>query len=447
MVIDMYYQKIKKELHHSSDLKLKMLNGIEIIYLESLCSSNRINDYIVQNLTMGKDYLFLKDKISGPSVIYLTNYSLVFDYLFNGYAFISDGKDMIVCEVKGDLIRPVSEPRTETSINGPKDGFNESIVTNLGLIKRRIHSKDLVSKDYTLGKKTKTKVSFLYLDDVVNPEYVTQLDSILSSLSLEGLIDIEILEKKLSHPSFMPTIMKTERPDRCVHYLLEGKIVLLSDNSCYALILPSTFLDFLHPEGDNYVRGIHVNFLRGIRILCLFLTLLLPGLYISFINYNQESIPIHLLLSFQSGRSGVPFPSAFEVIFMILLCAILRESDIRFPSNYGSSISILGALLLGDAAVSANVASPIMIIIVGLTFISGLIFSNGEMLSGLRYYRFLILFLSIFLGLYGLTLGIVFVVLHLCHTTSFHEPYLLGIAPFDRKMFFSKLWKGDGSKK
>ena len=438
----MYYKKIKKELHNSSDLKVKVIHGIEIIYLESLCSSNRINDYIVQNLTIGKDYLFLKDKISGPSVVYITNYQLVFEYLFNGYAFISDGKDMLVCEVKGDLIRPVAEPKTETSINGPKDGFNESIITNLGLIKRRIHSKSFVTKDYLIGDKTKTKVSLLYIDDLVKNDYVTKLDSILSSMDLNDLIDIEILEKKLSNPSFMPTIIKTERPDRCVNSLLHGKVVILADNSCYALILPGIFLDFLHPEGDNYVRGIHVNFLKGIRILCLFLTILLPGLYISLINYNQESIPIHLLLSFQSGRSGVPFPSSFEVIFMILLCAILRESDIRFPSNYGSSISILGALLLGDAAVAANVASPIMIIIVGLTFISGLIFTNGEMISGLRYYRFFVLFLSIFLGLYGLTLGIILVVLHLCSTTSLDEPYLLGIVSTFKKNIKPSIWKG-----
>ena len=197
----------------------------------------------------------------------------------------------------------------------------------------------------------------------------------------------------------MPTILKTERPDRVSQAILEGKVVLIADNSPYALILPAFFSDFVNPQGDRYVRAINVNSLKVIRFLCLIITIFLPALYIAIINYSPETIPMQLLLSFQAGRSGVPFPSAFEALFMIFLCTILRESDIRFPSNYGSSISILGALILGEAAVSANIASPIMIIIIGITFVTGLVFSSGEVIDGLRLYRlFLLLFTIIFLS-------------------------------------------------
>lgn len=439
----MLYERIKKELNNSSDLKVKYINDIEIIYLESLCSSNKLNEYIVQNLTLGKRHVFLKDRISGPSIIYITNYRLIKDYLFNGFALISDGKDMIVCEVKGDLYRNVNIPTIEPSINGPKDSFNESIVTNLGLIKRRIRTSSLVSKDYVLGSKTKTKVSVLYIKDKVKDKYIKLINNKLSNLKIESLVDIEILQKSLSSNTFMPTIIKTERPDRVCSSLLDGKMAIIADNSCYALILPGVFLDFINPEGDNYTKSKNALFLKGIRILCLFITILLPGLYISLINYNQESIPIRLLLSFQAGRNGVPFPSSFEAIFMILLCAILRESDIRFPSSYGSSISILGALLLGDAAVAANVASPIMIIIIGLTFISGLIFSNGEMISGVRYYRFFILFMSILLGLYGLTIGFILLIIHLNSISILDEPYLFGVSPFNKNYLLNKFYKKD----
>jgi hypothetical protein len=170
---------------------------------------------------------------------------------------------------------------------------------------------------------------------------------------------------------------------------------------------------------------------------------LLPALYVAIISYSPETIPIQLLLSFQAGRSGVPFPSSFEAIFMIFLCAILRESDIRFPSNYGSSISILGALILGEAAVSASIASPIMIIIIGITFVTGLIFNSGEIIGGLRFFRLFILILAILFGLYGLVIGSFIMLVHLCSVSTFDKPYLYPLAPFDKTYLFKTIFKSN----
>jgi len=170
-------------------------------------------------------------------------------------------------------------------------------------------------------------------------------------------------------------------------------------------------------------------------------TLILPALYISIINYNPETIPLNLLLSFQSARSGVPFPSAFEAIFMIIICSILRESDIRFPSNYGSSISILGALILGEAAVSANVASPIMIIIIGITFITSLVFNSGDVIDGLKVYRLILLFIATILGLYGMILGLFLILIHISSMKTLDEPYLYPVAPFDKTYLFKTVLK------
>ncbi len=437
------YEKIKKEFNDTSDLKYKVINGVNIIYLESLCSSNSINEYIIQNLTIGKPFVFLKDIISGPNVIYLTNESLISDYLLNGFALVYDKEDMIVCEVKGNLYRSISEPLAETSVNGPKDAFNENIITNLGLIKRRIKSPNLVNVDYDLGRKTKTKVSLLYLKDVAKKKFVKRIQNKLENIDIDGIIDIEVLYNLISSKHPLPTILKTERPDKVCNAILEGKIVLIADNSAYGLIMPAFFVDFLNPQGDNYVKAVNVNFLKTLRFLCLIVTITLPALYISIINYNSESIPLNLLLSFQAARSGVPFPSAFEAVFMIILCAILRESDMRFPSNFGSSISILGALILGEAAVSANIASPIMIIIIGITFITGLIFNNGDIIDGLRYYRFFLLFMATILGLYGLVLGIFFVLLHLASIKTIDEPYLYPITPYDKTYLFKTILKNN----
>lgn len=447
MVKYMIYDSIKKEFFDSSDLKCKKVKGMEIIYLDSLCSSDKINEYIVINLTMKRKKLFLKDMISGPNVIYIESKNLIGDYLFNGFAIVTDGKDIIACEVKANLFRNVAIPTVESSVNGPKDSFNESILMNLGLIKRRIHSEKLINKDFNIGSITKTKVSILYMKNGKRENLVKMIEERLSKLEIETLLDIEDLRNILTNGKGpMPTILKTERPDRVAAALMEGKIAIIADNSPYALILPSFWADFINPMGDHYVKASNVNLLKIVRFLCFFITLCLPSLYIAIINYNPESVPMNLLLSFQASRSSVPFPSAVEAIFMIFICMILRESDIRFPSSYGSSISILGALILGESAVSAHIASPIMIIIIGITFITGLIFSSGEMISGLRIFRFFLLLLTIFWGLYGFVIGILFLSLYMVSLKSGEENYMYPIAPFNKRYLFKSLLKGKEKK-
>jgi len=333
-------------------------------------------------------------------------------------------------------------PTTEPGINGPKDSFNESIQTNLGLIKRRIKDNNLINIDFTLGIHTKTLTSILYIKDLANPKIVKEINKKIHELKDQNIIDIEsIIERITSNQNPLPTIIKTERPDVVASALLDGKIAIIGDNSPYVLILPAFLIDFINPQGDKYVKPITANFMKLLRYLCLIITLTLPGLYISIINYNPEAIPLNLLLSFQANRIGVPFSSAFECIFMILLSTILRESDIRFPSNYGSPISIIGALILGEAAVSASLVSPIMIIVVGITFITGLVFSNGEIINAFKYFRFLILLTSCFLGLYGFILGCFITLITFTSTTSFNKPYLFPITPFNKKYFFENVFK------
>ena len=439
-------KKLQKQFNNSSDLIVKKINNINVVFLESVCDSNKLNEFIFKNMRV-KKYYSLRNLVTAPSVVYVDDYDKLEFYLTNGFAVVFDDKEVLVCEVKGNLFRAINIPTQEASINGPKDSFNESILTNLGLIKRRIKSDKLVNEDMYVGRKTLTKVSVLYLSDITDKSMVDMISKKIKDIDIDGIIDIEILMQKLDERNIpMPTVMKTERPDKVASSLLEGKIVIIADNSPYALILPVFFSDFVNPETDNYVKPINVNLLKVIRFMCLLITISLPALYISIINYNPQSIPLNLLLSFQSGRSGVPFPSSFEAIFMIFLCAILRESDIRFPSSYGSSISILGALILGEAAVSANIASPIMIIIIGITFITGLVFSSGEVISGLRLYRLFLLICSIVFGLYGFVLGGILLILHLASIDSFGFSYLYPLAPLDKTYLFKTLLKNNKDK-
>ena len=433
---------LKNKLNNINDLKIIEINKTYIIYLESLCSSDKINEYILKNLSFNQKYTSLKNNLSSASIIKINNKQDIINYLHNGFTIVFNKKEIIACEVKANLYRNINTPSTEVSINGPKDSFIENIIANLGLIKRRIKSKNLIEKDYFLGSETKTKVTLLYLKNKAKQEIIKELDNKLNNLNINSLIDSEILSQYLSsNNNPLPTILKTERPDRVCSSLLDGKIAILVDNSPFVLILPAYLVDFINPQADKYVKDINVNFFKLIRFLCLIITISLPSIYISIINYNPSSVPLDLLLSFQAARSGVPFPSSIEALLMILICSILRESDIRFPSGFGSSISILGALILGEAAVAANVVSPIMIIIIGVTFITGLIFNSGEMINALRYYRFFILILSIILGLFGFIIGFMFILIHLSSTESINESYLYPIDPLNKKYLFKSLLK------
>lgn len=443
----MLYKDIKKKFNNTSDLKYKRIKKVEVIYLESLCSSDKVNDYIFRNVTL-KNHLYLKDMISGPNIVFLDNEDSVIEYLVNGFAIVYDSRTIIAVECKADLYRSVSEPTAEPSVNGPKDSFNESIQMNLGLIRRRIRSEHLVTEDFNIGRIGKTQVSILYLNNVAKEKYVNDVRNKINSIDRDAIVDIEVLLNILENNKYpLPTIMKTERPDKVSNAILEGKIVIIADNSPYALILPTFFADFLNPVGDNYVKTENVNFLKVLRVISFLLTIFLPAIYIAIINYNPETIPLNLLLSFQSAHEGVPFNSAVEATFMIFICAMLRESDVRFPSNYGSSISIVGALILGEAAVNANIVSPITIIIIGITFISALIFNNGNFIDGMRLYRLFLLFMAALLGLYGLVIGTFMLVIHLTSMKSFEEPYLYPIAPYDKTYFFKTLLKGKDKKR
>ena len=192
-----------------------------------------------------------------------------------------------------------------------------------------------------------------------------------------------------------------------------------------------------NPSVDTYSKNININFVKFLRFLCFFVTLFLPGFYIALISYNQGSIPLNLLINFAMQRSSVPIPSIVECLVILTLCAILRESDIRFPTNYGSSISIMGALVMGDAAVSAGIVSPIMIIVVAVTYITSMVFTDVELINSFRHIRFLTIFLVSILGLFGFYMAIFTTLIHLCSLTSLDRPYTYPLAPFD-KVYFNK---------
>ena len=326
---------------------------------------------------------------------------------------------------KISLNRSINKIDSELSIYGPKDSFIEDLDTNVGLIRKRIKDTNLKQVNLELGRYTKTKISILYIEGIIKSSLVNHVINKLSKITIDGVIDSSYLKYTLeSKFNLFPTIIQSERPDKCCMALLEGKLVIIVDNSCYGLILPSFFIDFFHTTDDYYQKGINTSFIRIIRLLAFLIALFTPAIYISVTTRNYDLIPLPLLLVLKAGRTYVPFPVYIEAIFMIICFEILKESDLRMSNKTGSAISILGGLVLGDAAVAAGIVSPIMIIVIAISSIAGLVFTSIELSNAIRDYKVLLLILSTILGIYGVILGTLILIINLIYTKTFGYNYL-----------------------
>ena len=400
---------LKKSLKDNPDFVTRELDSgtkdkIYLCFFESLVDSASIYDFIIKNIeariNLKKKIKDVEPFLGGPKLSTLEASEDMFYYMENGFAVILHKDKIFAIEVKANLDRGITTGQTEPNMYGPKDSFCENYQKNLGLIKKRLKNKNLKVENVDRGVYTKTKIGLVYIEDKVDDGALLKTKEILDKYKDLEVIDSYDVVKELKQNKIFPTILKTETPAIASRYILKGYIVLVIDNTPFVLILNAKFPDFVNPFTTD-------DFVRGLRYLCLFLTVLTPAIYIALINFDQEAIPTSLLISFSEQRSGVPFPAIVEAVIMLVICEILRESDIRFPSNYGSSASILGALILGEAAVNAGFVSPIMIIVVAISFITGLIFTEVKLVNALRVMRFAFLLVASFLGLYGLSMVVI----------------------------------------
>lgn len=332
---------------------------------------------------------------------------------------------MEIFKHKKNVGRNVSNVTSELSLTGPKDSFNEIYDTNISLIRKRIKSANLKEINLEIGRYTQTKVGILYIDNICKESLVNHIINRLTKINIDGIIDSSYLKYSLENKfNLFPTIILTERPDKCSMALLEGKVIIIVDNSCYGLILPSFLMDFFHTTDDYYQKSINTSFIRIIRLIAFLIAIFIPAIYISVTTRNYNLIPLPLLLMLKAGRTFVPFPAYIEAIFMIICFEILKESDLRMSNTSGSAISILGGLILGDAAVAAGIVSPIMIIIIAISSIAGLIFTSIELSNTLRTYKILLLLLSTFFGIYGVYIGLLLLIYNILTTRIFGYEYL-----------------------
>ena len=419
---------IKSILSSSSDYIFKdiIINkyNLTLIFNETLTSSEIINNLIFElNLNLKDRKIKSFDKIVPNSNVKIINSNNIIYYLNNGYLIILFKGNIYSCEVKANLNRGIPLINSELSIGGAKDSFNENINNNIGLIRRRIKS-NLCNKTLEIGTITKTKVNILYVDSICDKKLVNNIFNKLNGINIDGILDSSYLKFSLEDSlNIFPTIIMTERPDKCSMALLEGKVIILVDNSPYALILPSFFIDFFHTPDDYYQKSVNTTFIRVIRLFAFVISVFTPAIYISITTRNYDLVPNSLLLMLKAGRTFVPFPAYIEAIFMIICFEILKESDLRMSTTSGSAVSILGGLILGDAAVAAGIVSPIMIIIIAISSIAGLVFTSHELVNALRIYKILLLILGSILGIYGVSIGLIFLIYNLYSTKIFGYKY------------------------
>lgn len=446
-----FIDRFKKETNNSSFIvyreKIIKNNKIYIIFNDALISNDKISDFIIRSIDRfdGKNIFdWVKNNLDSCKYKEIYNYDDFCLYINNGFTVILfDNDKALAFETKGNLNRGIPNSSTENAIRGSKDALLEDYQTNIGLIKKRIRSNNFWVKEFECGKYSKTKIGLCYINGIVKNDLVIKIQNRINELNIDGVITSDDLKHYLEDgvKSIIPTVTTTERPDRISKALLRGKVVIVVDNCPFALIVPGLFVDFFKAPEDWYGNNINVSITRIVKYIAFFISILTPAVYVALITYNQEIIPTDLLISFSVQRDGVPFPAFIEAFMMIIAFEIIKESEYRVPNSNGSALSIVGALILGDAAVSAGIVSPIMIIVIAVTAISSLPFSEPEFTTSIRTYRIIFMIGGSLIGIVGIVAIFIFFVIKITSIDVFDIPFLSPIEPFDKNGFMNSFIK------
>lgn len=370
----------------------------------------------------------LEEAIAVSEVKKITTVAEICDAVFWGdTVLLMDGNDFALqATTKQFPNRGIGKAETEVVVQGPKDAFMEVMAFNIVLTRRRIRDPKLKLKRKKAGNRTRTDIALMYMEDLVRPEILSQVEKQLDDMDVEGLLDSGSVEQLLERRQFspFPQLQMTERPDKTASALLEGRVVLLADNTPYAILLPATLNTFFQAAEDYYERWEIVSFIRLIRYGAAFLAVTLPGLYIAFAVYHPQLMPTALALKVASTRGAIPFSVIGEVLIMELAFELLREAGIRLPSPVSSTIGIVGGIIIGSAAVEAGIVSPVVVIVAALTGICTFVIPNVSVVSGLRISKYLVIAMAAVFGLFGVWAALLLLLGHLSGLTSYGIPYL-----------------------
>ena len=449
-------EKTKKLYGNSPDLNTRIINikgtNVGILFLESSSQASTISDFIVKGTlyTASNKNLFqnifdaLKNNLFNSQLFTINDYSQFPYFLSSGFTIIvTDDKDeAIIMETRANLDRGVTESTSEPILRGSKDSFTESHSKNLGLIRKRIKDPNLWFEELKLGRRTKTRISIAYINGVADNKKIKQIKNKLEKIDIDGILDSGNLKDYLiEKKSAFPQIQSTERPDVVSEALLQGKIIIFTENCPFTLILPNVFIDYLHTSEDKNQKSSNITFTRILRFIALIITIFTPAIYIAITTHDQNTIPDKLLISLAIQREGVPFPTTFEIILLTTIFEILRESDLRSPSSMSAAMSIVGALVLGQAAVDAGIVSPITVIVVAFTSICSLVFTDIDFMNGIRSWRFIFILAASLLGIIGILSFAIIWLVKLSSLENLNTSYLSPFAPLEKSSQTDAIYK------
>lgn len=449
---------ILSELGNSPDLKIRQvqLGGeqpvqVAAVHLSGLADTDTVNKFVIGSLLENTDELVTDSRNNNQQLTELIlNRALeigeaelkeewndiMLAILSGDTAILLEGyRVAIICETKGGEWRAVSESSSQLVVRGPKDSFVESVATNISLIRRRIKSPKLRLEFMKIGSVTQTHIALMFIKDTADDDQVQEVRKRLQRISIDAILESGFIEELIQDKTFtpFPTIYNTERPDVAAGNLLEGRIVVIVDGTPFVLILPAIFTQFFQSAEDYSQRFDIVILMRIVRYLSFIVLILGPSVFIALTTYHYEMIPTTLLINLLTQRENVPFPAFVEALLMESAFEILREAGVRMPRVIGQTVSVVGALILGQAVVDAGIITPVMVIVVALTGIASFAIPAYNMAIAGRIIRFAFLLLAGMFGFYGVTLGLIMLVAHMNSLRSFGIPYLSPFVPLSVK--------------
>ena len=404
--------------------------------------SLQLNPAILKGQEINRSNVFniIKDSFLSTTEVHIVNdMTKVVENILSGQAvlLIEGTPQAIVSSVRQMEDRSVEEPQSEPLVRGPRDGFVESLRINTTLIRRRLKTSRLKMEIFKVGTLSRTDVAVIYIDGIANNKIVDEVKRRIKRIEIDGVLESSYLEEFIEDDpsSIFPQVNTTERPDRMCACLLEGRVGILVDNTPICLIVPATFLQFLQSPEDYYNRFPYATFTRILRFVTMHIALLLPSAYIAVLTFHQEMLPTPLLISIAGQREGVPFPAFLEALMMEMVFEFLREAGVRLPRPIGQAVSIVGALVIGQAAVSAGLVSSAMVMVVSLTAIASFTIPTISGSYAVRILRFPMMVLAASFGLFGIMVGLMAILIHVCALRSFGVPYITPLAPFSSSDF------------
>ncbi len=434
-------QTLQQMFQHTPDLvtrqfQLKTGHCAALVYFDGLVDKLSINEQVLRALMYHIESVedIVLHRVPVGKVSRVSMWDDAERAIFQGRSvlFIDGELNALIFDTQGWPQRSIKEPQIESTLKGGHQGFIETADQNVALIRRYLPNRELKIKEYLIGRRGKTKVSMMYLQDVVDPNLVKEMEDRLQQIDVDAIINTGELEEYIEdHPfSMFPQFLFTERPDTVASQILQGRFALVVDHSPTVMVGPVTFAAFFQNVDDYSTRWIVASFLRLLRFFAFFIATSLPSIYIAMISFHYEVIPLDLLLSIGESRQRVPFPPILEALLMEIALEMLREAGLRLPAPIGQTIGIVGGIIIGEAAVQAGIVSNIMVIVVAVTAISSFIIPNHDMAASVRLVRFPLMLLASIFGMVGIVIGTMILVIHLISIESFGIPYGSPISPF-----------------